>query len=84
MNARERLAEAVRQSLRTVIDPEIGLNIVDVGLVYDVEADDNAVVNVTMTTTTRGCPATHYLRQGAEAAAAQTAGVAAAVVTLHL
>ncbi|MGH6956220.1 MAG: iron-sulfur cluster assembly protein [Caulobacteraceae bacterium] len=56
----DRIAEALRQ----VIDPELGYNIVDLGLVYDVTIDGGAV-RVVMTTTTPGCPATGYLTQGA-------------------
>lgn len=55
----------IREALRQVIDPELGYNIVDLGLVYNVAAEEGGVVSITMTTTTPGCPATNYLKQGA-------------------
>lgn len=49
-------AESIRQALRQVKDPELDLNIVDLGLVYDIEVDEGAV-RVNMTLTSPGCPA---------------------------
>ena len=69
------MSDPIREALRRVIDPELGYNIVDLGLIYDVEAEEGGVVHITMTTTTPGCPATNYLKTGAGEAAGDVAGV---------
>lgn len=68
--------DQVRDQLRSVIDPEIGINIVDLGLIYEVDvvpyvpgegepaaADGDERATVTMTLTTPGCPAGPYILQ---------------------
>ena len=47
--------EAIRAALRSVIDPEVGMNVVDLGLVYGIEIAPNRV-RVAMTMTTPACP----------------------------
>ncbi|MGH2871031.1 MAG: metal-sulfur cluster assembly factor [Solirubrobacteraceae bacterium] len=54
-------AELVRGMLRSVIDPELGVNIVDLGLVYEVDVDPAGAVGIEMTLTTPGCPLGGYL-----------------------
>lgn len=49
--------EVARKALRAVKDPELGLNIIDIGLVYDVAVTDAGVAQVKMTLTSPGCPA---------------------------
>lgn len=48
--------EAAFEAMKEVIDPEIGVNIVDLGLVYGVEVAETNDVDVTMTLTSMGCP----------------------------
>jgi metal-sulfur cluster biosynthetic enzyme len=82
VETRDTLAERVKTALRLVIDPELGYNIVDLGLVYDVALAADGGVHITMTTTTQGCPATSYLAQGARDAAATVPAVELVEVTL--
>lgn len=56
------LTEAIRNALRMIIDPEIGRNIVDLGLIYEIAVEEGGIARIAMTTTTRGCPAGDYLK----------------------
>jgi metal-sulfur cluster biosynthetic enzyme len=72
----------IRDALRVIIDPEIGRNIVDLGLVYDIAVERGGVVRVSMTTTTRFCPASDFLRDAVEVCVASLPGVTQAEVRL--
>ncbi len=66
--------------LREVIDPEIGLNIVDLGLIYSVDVDKENQVHVKMTLTTPGCPMHDAMSTWAQRAVETTPSVAGAFV----
>ena len=57
--------EQIRTALTKVIDPEIGFNIVDMGLVYKIDIHDNSII-ITMTLTTPGCPMHNSITDWAE------------------
>lgn len=59
--------EQIRDVLREVDDPEIGINIVDLGLVYDIDVSHSGV-HIKMTMTTPSCPLHSYLREASEKA----------------
>ena len=51
----------VLEGLRDVVDPELGINVVDLGLIYGVDIDDDATVVIDMTLTTAACPLTDMI-----------------------
>lgn len=60
-------AEGVREVLRqNVFDPEIGINIVDLGLVYDIQVPEGKSVDVKMTLTSPGCPIAPQIIRGVQ------------------
>lgn len=67
------LADAARDILRQIDDPEAGINIVDLGLIYDVSVVDGRV-QVLMTFTTEACPVGPTLAAAAEEALSQLPG----------
>lgn len=67
--------EDVREGLKQVYDPEIGINVVDLGLVYDADISDNGDVLVTMTLTSLGCPLGPVIMQEVTGALKQLPGI---------
>jgi FeS assembly SUF system protein len=76
------LRDHVIDVLRTVYDPEIPVNIYEMGLVYEVEVDDDANVHILMTLTSPMCPVAESLPPEVEEKVAATEGVAKATVEI--
>jgi metal-sulfur cluster biosynthetic enzyme len=58
------LFDQVEEALKDVVDPELGVNIVDLGLIYDLSWDDeNNALIVSMTLTSAGCPLTDVIEE---------------------
>ena len=60
--------QSIYRALSQVIDPELNCNVVDLGLIYEVNVTDDGFVQVIMTLTTKGCPLGDSLVNGVEAA----------------
>ncbi len=76
------LYEAVVAALKDIFDPEIPVNIYDLGLIYGVEVDDNSGVVVTMTLTTPHCPVAESMPGEVELRVSSVPGVRDAEVLL--
>ena len=74
-------ADQARLVLRRVKDPELNLNIVDLGLIYDVQVEDN-VVRVDMSLTSPGCPSGPEIMGDAESQLRTIPGIADVVMNL--
>jgi metal-sulfur cluster biosynthetic enzyme len=69
MSAVEKAAvDDVEEAMRDVVDPELGINVVDLGLVYGVSVDDANVVTLDMTLTSAACPLTDVIEDQARSA----------------
>lgn len=55
--------EDVEEALKDVIDPELGVNIVDLGLLYGLKYDDEGTLLIDMTLTTAACPLTDVIEE---------------------
>lgn len=55
-DAKSKIELRTYEALKKVIDPEFGLNIIDLGLVYNIDFTDNNEISIIMTLTTEGCP----------------------------
>jgi metal-sulfur cluster biosynthetic enzyme len=58
----------IEEAMRDVVDPELGINVVDLGLVYGIHVDDNNVATLDMTLTSAACPLTDVIEDQARAA----------------
>ena len=68
--------------LRTVYDPEIPVNVYDLGLIYKVEVDDDANIVIDMTLTAPNCPAADFVAEDVRQKVASIEGAKSATVNL--
>ena len=74
--------ELIKKTLRAVKDPELGLNIVDIGLVYETMVNEDGDVHVKMTLTSPGCPAGGEIMQDAKLVLEDLEGVKSVEIEL--
>ena len=74
------LEKGVWEEMSTVLDPELGFNVVEMGLIYDLKIDDASKAFVTMTFTSMACPVGPQLKGSVEAAARRVNGITDAEV----
>jgi metal-sulfur cluster biosynthetic enzyme len=58
----------LEEAMRDVVDPELGINVVDLGLVYDIRVDEDNVATLDMTLTSAACPLTDVIEDQTRAA----------------
>ena len=84
MNAlmRERTQSLIYEALRQVYDPELGVNVIDLGLVYNVDVNEDGHVSIEMTLTTAGCPMHESLAEGVGTALQAIPGITSGEIRL--
>jgi metal-sulfur cluster biosynthetic enzyme len=71
--------EDLEEAMRDVVDPELGINVVDLGLVYDIRVEDDNTATLDMTLTSAACPLTDVIED--QTRAALTAGPGGGLVS---
>jgi metal-sulfur cluster biosynthetic enzyme len=74
--------EAVTAALGTVFDPELGMSVVELGLIYGIDVADGGAVEITMTLTAPGCPIHEVMAEWVRAAVRGVPGVDRVAVRL--
>ena len=84
MESTEKLAleEKIVKMLKTVYDPEIPVNVYDLGLIYKIDLDDNACLRLDMTFTAPSCPAADFILEDVRSKVDSVEGVKSANVNL--
>lgn len=82
MNTQEALKKNIIDALKTIYDPEIPVDVYELGLIYEVNIDDNQHVEVVMTLTSPNCPVAGSLPQEVQDKVASVEGVEGAHVEL--
>jgi len=67
--------EKIVRMLRTVYDPEIPVNIYDLGLIYKIDVDENGQLNIDMTLTAPNCPAVDFIVEDVKMKAGSVEGI---------
>lgn len=78
----EAVKAEIYEALHNVYDPELGVNIVDLGLIYGIDLRDDGFATITMTLTTPGCPMHESIGEGVGAALQPIAGVTGGNINL--
>jgi metal-sulfur cluster biosynthetic enzyme len=78
----ETIHSQILESLRDVYDPELGVNVIDLGLVYQVDVNADGHVTISMTLTTPGCPMHESIAEGVGRALQDIAGVTSGEIRL--
>lgn len=74
--------ETIEEMLREVYDPELGVNVLDLGLIYAIDPDESGVVRISMTLTTQGCPLHDTIVGGVKSSLGRIPGVKGVEVDL--
>lgn len=79
---RESTRTLIYEALHDVYDPELGVNVIDLGLVYNVDVNEAGYVTIDMTLTTPGCPMHESLAEGVGAALQDLPGISGGEIRL--
>lgn len=79
---RLQIEEEIVRMLRTVYDPEIPVNVYDLGLIYEVDVQEDGVAKITMTLTAPGCPMADFILEDVRLKVESVRGISRCDITL--